>query len=71
MAIIINFRVWLPLCILLAFGDFFLSIDDFLHVSSYFDLPKKKKHKAVKFLFNNMNLNVMSHTHFRMYNLNM
>lgn len=43
MAIIINFRVWLPLCILLAFGDFFLSIDDFLHVSSYFDLPKKKK----------------------------
>lgn len=70
MAIIINFRVWLPLCILLAFGDFFLSIDDFLHVSSYFDLPKKK-HKAVKFLFNNMNLNVMSHTHFRMYNLNM
>lgn len=70
MAIIINFRVWLPLCILLAFGDFFLSIDDFLHVSSYFDLPKKK-HKAVKFLFNNMNLNVMSHTHFRMYYLNM
>lgn len=70
MAIIINFRVWLPLCILLAFGDFFLSIDDFLHVSSYFDLPKKKN-KAVKFLFNNMNLNVMSHTHFRMYYLNM
>lgn len=70
MAIIINFRVWLPLCILLAFGDFFfLSIDDFLHVSSYFDLPKKNK--AVKFLFNNMNLNVMSHTHFRMYNSNM
>lgn len=70
MAIIINFRVWLPLCILLAFGDFFLSIDDFLHVSSYFDLPKKKN-KAVKFLFNNMNLNVMAHTHFRMYNSNM
>lgn len=70
MAIIINFRVWLPLCILLAFGDFFLSIDDFLHVSSYFDLPKKKN-KAVKFLFNNMNFNVMSHTHFRMYYLNM
>lgn len=70
MAIIINFRVWLPLCILLAFGDFFLSIDDFLHVLSYFDLPKKKN-KAVKFLFNNMNLNVMSHTHFRMYYLNM
>lgn len=69
MAVIINFRVWLPLCILLAFGDF-LSIDDFLHVSSYFDLPKKKN-KAVKFLFNNMNLNVMSHTHFRMYNSNM
>lgn len=48
MAIIINFRVWLPLCILLAFGDFFfLSIDDFLHVSSYFDLPKKKQGRKV------------------------
>lgn len=70
MAIIINFRVWLPLCILLAFGDFFFyQLTIFcmcLHTLIY-----QKKNKAVKFLFNNMNLNVMSHTHFRMYYLNM
>lgn len=64
MVIIINFRVWLFLCILLVFGDFFfLLIDDFLYVFLYFDLLKKKN-KVVKFLFNNMNLNVMLYIYF-------